>query len=496
MQSSWNLYFGDLHNHNAVGYAKGGLRRSFDIAREHLDFFAYTPHSQWHDMPTMPEDKHMVWVNGFKAHRAGWPIALQLTAQMYEPGRFVTFPGYEWHSSEFGDYCVLFPTDRTEFVTTDSVEALAEKVAPLGAIMIPHHCAYARGWRGIDWDHFPQDMCPLCEVFSEHGACMSDRGLEPMIRHSNGGRTTYGTIQHALSMGLRFGVIGGTDDHFGYPGAWGEGLAAVWAETLTRESIWEALLARRTYAVTGDRIRLEFTLNGAAMGSEIDRCRQRRIHVSVDAMDEIAAVDVLRNGRVAHREFVPTVLPEDPFAGGPCKLRIQWGWGPWSSLEMARVCEWAGEIVVDGGELLAATPLFQSGPYEENLRDRLLDVNAGGLRFESFTSRRDAFNEDPTKGVILEIDGAPDTRVTIRGGQPGAFRMEHTLAELMASSASAFTGPFTSESVLVHRLLTPESYRLAFTWSDERDGSQADYYMVRVTQSNGQMAWSSPVWVA
>jgi len=126
----------------------------------------------------------------------------------------------------------------------------------------------------------------------------------------------------------------------------------------------------------------------------------------------------------------------------------------------------------------------------------LLDVNAGGLRFESFTSRRDAFNEDPTKGVILAIDGAPDTRVKIRGGQPGAFRMEHTLAELMASSASAFTGPFTSESVLVHRLLTPESYRLAFTWSDERDGSQADYYMIRVTQSNGQMAWSSPVWVA
>ncbi|UCG31660.1 MAG: hypothetical protein JSU68_08325, partial [Phycisphaerales bacterium] len=35
----WRLFWGDLHNHNAVGYAKGSLRRSIEIAREHLDFF-------------------------------------------------------------------------------------------------------------------------------------------------------------------------------------------------------------------------------------------------------------------------------------------------------------------------------------------------------------------------------------------------------------------------------------------------------------------------
>lgn len=66
--SRHQLFWGDLHNHNAVGYAKGSLERSIDLARAHLDFFAFTGHASWHDMPQMAGDRHMIWVNGFKAH--------------------------------------------------------------------------------------------------------------------------------------------------------------------------------------------------------------------------------------------------------------------------------------------------------------------------------------------------------------------------------------------------------------------------------------------
>ena len=31
--SKYKLFWGDLHNHNAVGYAKGSLQRSIEIAR-------------------------------------------------------------------------------------------------------------------------------------------------------------------------------------------------------------------------------------------------------------------------------------------------------------------------------------------------------------------------------------------------------------------------------------------------------------------------------
>ncbi len=496
MNSDYQLYFGDLHNHCAVGYAKGSLERAFEIAREHLDFFAFTGHAHWPDMPTMPEDKHMKWVNGFEVHDRNWDVVQDLTARAYEPGRFVTFLGYEWHSSEYGDYCALYPGDSGELVFGDTVEELAANVVSCGGILIPHHAAYARGWRGIDWEHFPADACPVVETFSEHGCCMTDRGLHPMIRHSNGGRTTEGTVERALATGLRFGLVAGTDDHFGYPGAYGEGLCAVWAAEATREAIWEALKARRTYAVTGDRIRLDFELNGALMGEETPGSRERNLRARVEAMDEIAEVAVLRNGRVMHRTHAPSVLPDDPFEGGRCKLRVQWGWGPWAALDMARTAVWEGEITVAGGRLVRATPCFQSGPYEEHLRDRLADINEAGLSFESYTSRKDALGEDATKAVVLEVDGDPDARVTIAGRQPGEFRIERTLGELMSGTASCFTGPFTSESVLVHRLLTPDSYALESDWTDVREGaSGSDYYMVRVTQANGHMAWSSPIWV-
>ncbi len=496
LSESYNLYFGDLHNHNAVGYAKGSLQRTFDIAREHLDFFAFTPHSQWHDMPKMPQDKHMVWVNGFEAHKKNWSRSQQMTKEANTPGEFVAFPGYEWHSSDFGDYCVIFPDDDSEFIVASPIGEMAEKIKPYGAIMFPHHTAYAKGWRGVDWDHFPAEVCPVAECYSEHGATFYDRGLHPMILHSMGGRTTKGTVFAALSRGYRFGLIAGTDDHFGYPGAYREGLAAVWADDLTRKSIWDAILSRRTYAVTGDRINLQFTLNDRPMGAEMEYQAEREISCAVEAVGEIDKVEVLKNGRVVHREFVPTVLPEDQYEGGAAKLRVQWGWGPWASLDMAEVCEWEGNITVEGGSLTGATPMFQSGPYVEDLRDRLTDVGEDGLNFSSFTSREDAFVQDATKGVILDLDGKADTEVTFTISEPAAISETYTLAELMASSQTIFTGAFTSESVLIHRLVIPKSYELDVTWTDEEsDPGSDDFYMIQVTQSNGHIAWSSPIWV-
>ena len=50
-------YFGDLQNHNVIGYAQGLLERTFETARNHLDFFAFTPHGHWHDIGTYENQK-------------------------------------------------------------------------------------------------------------------------------------------------------------------------------------------------------------------------------------------------------------------------------------------------------------------------------------------------------------------------------------------------------------------------------------------------------
>ena len=91
--SGFRLFWGDLHNHNAVGYGKGSLERSIELAHEHLDFFAFTGHASWHDMPTMPGDRHMKWVNGFEVTRNNWGK---------KPPSFSTIPA---HSQKRSSIC-------------------------------------------------------------------------------------------------------------------------------------------------------------------------------------------------------------------------------------------------------------------------------------------------------------------------------------------------------------------------------------------------------
>ncbi len=59
-----------------------------------------------------------------------------------------------------------------------------------------------------------------------------------------------------------------------------------------------------------------------------------------------------------------------------------------------------------------------------------------------------------------------------------------------------FTGRFTSESYIVHRLVGPSEYTATLRWTDSRDPDEGpDWYYVRVTQHGGHLAWSSPIWV-
>jgi hypothetical protein len=63
---AFQTYFGDIHNHGNVGYAQGSLRRAFEIARNHLDFFAYTPHAHWNDIRHFEGNIEEKWINGFQ----------------------------------------------------------------------------------------------------------------------------------------------------------------------------------------------------------------------------------------------------------------------------------------------------------------------------------------------------------------------------------------------------------------------------------------------
>lgn len=466
-EETYRLFWGDLHNHNAVGYARGSLERSIELAREHLDFFAFTGHASWHDMPEMPQDRHLKWVRGFEAHRAHWPRTRRLI-QDANSREFVAFLGYEWHSSQFGDYCLIFPEDQPELFLPDHVTALLDLAAHRKALAIPHHVGYLQGWRGANWKFFRPSVSPVVEIFSEHGCTESDRAPYPMIRHSNGGRSTANTIQRQLARGLRFGFVASSDDHRGYPGAYGEGILGVWARELSRESLLEALRARRTYAATGDRIRLDFQLNGHPMGSELPAQREREIQVEVEGQDSIASIELVRNGRIIERHFPEDELPEKPSLPGRVKCRLQYGWGPWAALDMGRICSWEMTVGVESGRFLQVLGCFQSAPFHEELRDRLQLVSSRQVKLLSHTTREECFAEDPTKALVFELEGGAETLLRVQVHKPVQQEVRARLAELVEDNIVTFTGVFTSESWILHRLVFPAEYQARVTWRDPR----------------------------
>jgi hypothetical protein len=491
----YQLFWGDLHNHNAVGYARGSLERTYDVARSHLDFLAFTPHAQWHDMPEMPNNAHQKWVKGFAVTKENWPKAQKLAATHNEPGKFVSFLAYEWHSSFFGDYCVYYRGDDKPLKYFNHVRDLQKYARATNTTIIPHHLAYKQGWRGANWDYLDTKVSPVLEIYSEHGLAERDRGPQDYIRHSIGGRWTRNTLREALKKGFRVGVIASSDDHLGYPGAYGEGMVGIYAKELSRESLLEALWARRTIAITGDRIALAATLNGQWMGSILPFTAEREIQVSVTGRDEVERVDVLKNDRVIHRHF-----PEDHTATGgrwpgEALCRLEFGWGPWAALGMARVCDWEVTATLRDGKLISATPCFQSGPLDEKRRNRILSRTESSCRFQLYTSRIEAFEERATNAVVLHVAGGRNAVLELKLTRPSRMTFRKTLGELAEHNEIEFTGPFTAESFVVHRLVTPDLFRASFRVSDGGKRGQTDWYYVRATQTNGQQAWSSPFWV-
>jgi hypothetical protein len=108
-----------------------------------------------------------------------------------------------------------------------------------------------------------------------------------------------------LARGYRLGFLGGGDTHDGHPGIGSPGmpppgLAGIWARELTRESVFEAIRARRVYATNGCRAILRFHSDSVPMGGVIrltDPSKPRRFEIAVVGDAPIAAIAIVKNNR-------------------------------------------------------------------------------------------------------------------------------------------------------------------------------------------------------
>ena len=315
-EPTYRLYWGDLHCQTFFSDGLGCPEELYRFAEEEgmLDIFGLADHD-------------------YGLTDAQWRYFVEVTNSSYWPGEFVTIVGYEWTSRKYGHRNVHFPGEWGPLLRcTDEEGSTLERIRDLarthGAILIPHHSANAT--MGCDWDYgWDPETEKLVEIYSIWGNSErpASEGNPSPIRVSGGEREGRHVLD-ALDRGYRFGFVGGGDTHDGRPGdelhtlqeepkdyrlLWRQGTMGVWARSLTREGIWEALTSRRVYATTNTRLLLWTTVCGAPMGSEVECPGPRRVEVKALGEAPISRIEVVRNRRVVAEV-------------GPGREEVSWSW--------------------------------------------------------------------------------------------------------------------------------------------------------------------------
>ncbi len=304
VEPSERIYWGDMHCHADYADATGTAEWNHGYARNkaRLDFYSLTDHiystpgratGAFNRPPVL--DVRKMWEE------------LQRTARAWhEPGRFVTFLGYErtpWERRRAaGDLTVWFMEDDADLVIEDTIAGTIESVrATSGKVFIGSHAAQRSDWQR--YGDGVEDVMPTIEISAMH-------------QHAEW------YVFEGLQRGYKFASVGMADEHAGHPGydVWprfGQGqtprrpfsvrsaLTAVFAPELTRKGVRDAFFGRRTYATTGDRILLDVQVNGEPAGSEVASDGSVELRVVVHGTAPIERVDIIRGDRLVH-----TVLPD------------------------------------------------------------------------------------------------------------------------------------------------------------------------------------------
>ncbi len=485
-------YYGDIHNHCDLSYGNGSLDDALYNAKLQLDFVSVTVHAVWPDLPTDdPKLEYLVAYHeeGFERAQAGWAGYLS-TMDVNNTDDFVTFPSFEWHSMQYGDHCVYYLDDNNrEIIDAPDLPALRQILRDLDTptFLIPHHIGYKQGYRGINWDAFTDELSPIAEIFSFHGLSENGEGPYPYL-HSMGPCHEHSTAQYGWAQGNVFGIVGSTDHHNAFPGSYSYGRLGVWADGLSRQSIWDAIKQRRTYVLTGDRIELAFALNKTVMGGIAPASDTRTIQVAVEGGSALDYVDVLHNNRVIHRESIfPQATKSTQY-----KVHIEMGWA-----ELDSAFDWDVELTIQNGNLLDVEPRLRGyGPSvvaeDDQFAYSKLEHGDNSVRLQTHTRKNQSLHTPNTEGLSLQIEGTGDTQIhaTINGRKEVL-----TLSELMTGSRTFYTGGFVSPVIYFHRAIPEQEFTHTFKFEHAASSTNRDWYYIRVRQHNNQWAWSSPIWV-
>lgn len=491
------ILWGDIHNHCGITYGFGSLENALKAAKLQLDFCMITGHAMWPDIYEKNEDTEFMvnfHLEGFQKLKDHWEEVRAAVAEA-NSDELVTFQGYEMHSCHYGDYHIVSLDDRLPLIYRNSPRELVEDCG-VESIVVPHHIGYTPGYRGINWEEFDETISPIVEVYSKHGCAMDETAPFPYY-HTMGPRDSHNTVYEGLKVGHKFGFGGSTDHHAGFPGSYGDGMIAVLADAKDRKGIFEAIKAKRTYAVTGDKIQCMFSVNDALMGSEIS-AEKRNIKCDIETEYPLDKIVVYKNCKPIH--VVNGEMAQDICKKGRYKVRVEMGWS--SSEELFT---WDGNFCVEGGSVvnyntyfvgrnvLAPTENAHHDINDVNKIDNFINrINNKEVEWRCQTVENISTIHGMTDHIVFEVEGDLDTQVTITvNGQ----KETHTIGELVEYGYSHHVKPYHSHAYKVHRAVPQTQYQFHVELKDDKKEQECDVYHAEVYQKNGHCAFITPVYV-
>ncbi len=475
----YGIYWGDTHGHS--GYAEGigtldfFLRFARDDAR--LDFVTHSEHDIWLD--------------------AGeWELMRAKSAEYDEPGRFIPYLGWEWtrHTRQGGGHHnVLYRT-----------------VGDQDVISVLEFPTLSELYRELDSRNDRRDVVVIPHAHNPGDFRQSHPGLEPLVEMMSMHGTFEWFMQEYLSRGHQVGVVAASDDHLSHPGysapnrtslAQRGGLGAVMAPERSRDAIFDGMKARRTYATTGDRIILEFEVNGTGMGSRAPFSDTREITGRVIGTAPIGSITLIKN----EQELWSEDYSLDTGAGVPTDLLLTF-YSEETPVHLGDAPRgwrhWRGRLTVAGATLRSiggtdfANPTTQN--VEQNGNGAVFRTNTRG---ETSSLTLSVADVQPGAAIVLELEEAAETGSAPpfyrpRAVIPGA-RVRLPLSEMQGGRLEKLLPieNYHRDSVTLRRVRPDGPRDLTFSYTDTDTPRQGDYYFVRIRQLNDAMAWSSPVWV-
>lgn len=232
-----------------------------------------------------------------------WEISQNVTDEFYSPGKFTTFYAYEWtpgiihHIIMYKDRD-LSVFDRRLYPDLPSLWSAFDKQGK-PVICIPHLTWNFK--EHINWEHINNTYRKLGEIYSLwNSRFLLQPGDEP--QRFELGKDNKWSFQHAWHKGHKIGVVGSSDNHLAQPGVnnytiytqHAGGLAVAISKENNRTELWNAMENRRTYATTGTRIYVDFTVNDSPMGSEIQSQNAPWIKGKVAGTNKLETVEVVK----------------------------------------------------------------------------------------------------------------------------------------------------------------------------------------------------------